>query len=239
MNDHLFGVHFILHFRFCYRLKIAYFWDLGTCGPVQILFFHTLRCELDHILWFLPFQVDHGRKSIGILTQKAQSFFSWTGLIALKKRIDATCPEQLTVMSLPMRPFLDLGVRHPVKYVYRSKSFSQSIVFGLAFHSLIYLPGKIRWHLLARRFFPSLKVARGITFPRNAYRSEMLTTWIRRPVGLSFPHRTRGIGDWESLGTKGRWNYLKQLALPRPPQLLFCCLKSHYIPPSPLHFCFF
>lgn len=83
-------------------------------------------------------KVDHGRKSIGILTQKAQSFFSWTGLIALRQRIDATCPEQLTVMSLPMRPFLDLGVRHPVKYVYRSKSFSQSIVFGLAFHSLIY-----------------------------------------------------------------------------------------------------
>lgn len=45
-------------------------------------------------------------------------------LMGLRQRTDATCPEQLTVMSLPMRPFLDLGVRHPVKYVYRSKSFS-------------------------------------------------------------------------------------------------------------------
>lgn len=27
-----------------------------------------------------------------------------TGLIALRQRTDATCPEQLTVMSLPMRP---------------------------------------------------------------------------------------------------------------------------------------
>lgn len=32
-----------------------------------------------------------------------------------------------------------------------------------------------------------VEMRRGITFRRNAYRSEMLTTWIRRPVGLSFP----------------------------------------------------
>jgi hypothetical protein len=72
------------------------------------------------------------------LSRFNRATLSKTGLIALRQRTDATCPEQLTVMSLPMRPFLDLEVRHPVKYVYRSKSFSQSIAFGLAFHSLIY-----------------------------------------------------------------------------------------------------
>lgn len=76
-----------------------------------------------------------------LLSRFNRATFSKTGLIALRQRTDATCPEQLTVMSLPMRPFLDLGVRHPEQYVYRSKSFSQSIAFGLAFHSLIYQEG--------------------------------------------------------------------------------------------------
>lgn len=71
-----------------------------------------------------------------LLSRFNRATLSKTG--SLRQRTDATCPEQLTGLSLPMRPFLDLGVRHPVKYVYRSKSFSQSIAFGLAFHSLIY-----------------------------------------------------------------------------------------------------
>lgn len=77
-----------------------------------------------------------------LLSRFNRATLSKTGLIVLRKRTDATCPEQLTVISLPMRPFLDLGVRHLVKYVYRSKSFSQSIAFGLAFHSLIYFTRK-------------------------------------------------------------------------------------------------
>ncbi|KAK9705928.1 hypothetical protein RND81_07G092900 [Saponaria officinalis] len=49
-----------------------------------------------------------------LLSHFNRATLSKTGLIVLRKRTDATCPEWLTVISLPMRPFLDLGVRHLV-----------------------------------------------------------------------------------------------------------------------------
>lgn len=61
-----------------------------------------------------------------MLSHFNRATLSKTGLIVLRKRTDATCPEQLTVISLPMRPFLDLGVRHQVAG--RSKNGFSSLI---------------------------------------------------------------------------------------------------------------